>query len=173
MLGHDCEALTQDGDGVEVTVRNLTDGTARSIRGGYVMAADGGSSQIRSRLDAGFVGRTYEDRWVIIDTKVHRGWDSVDRLRFYCDPVRPAVDRPTPLGHHRWEFPVLPGEDEQTLVSHDYIWQLPRRYGRTPGRRRDSPRRRPQPPRALRRTLAGRPGVPRRRRRARDAAVDR
>jgi 3-(3-hydroxy-phenyl)propionate hydroxylase len=27
---------------------------------------------------------------------------------------------------------VLPGEDEQTLVSHDYIWQLLRRHGRTP-----------------------------------------
>jgi 3-(3-hydroxy-phenyl)propionate hydroxylase len=97
-----------------------------------VIAADGGSSQVRSRLDVGFVGRTYEDRWVVIDTKVHRGWDSVDRLRFHCDPARPAVDCPTPLGHHRWEFPVLPGDDEQALVSHDYIWQLLRRYGRTP-----------------------------------------
>jgi 3-(3-hydroxy-phenyl)propionate hydroxylase len=132
LLGHDCEALTQDGDGVEITVRNLSDDTVRSIRGGYVIAADGGSSRIRSHFDVGFVGRTYEDRWVVIDTKVHRGWDSVDRLRFHCDPARPAVDCPTPLGHHRWEFPVLPGEDEQTLVSHDYIWQLLRRYGRTP-----------------------------------------
>jgi 3-(3-hydroxy-phenyl)propionate hydroxylase len=96
-----------------------------------VIAADGDSSQIRSRLDVGFVGRTYEDRWVVIDTKVHRGWDSVDRLRFHCDPARPAVDCPTPLGHHRWEFPVLPGENEQALVSYDYIWQLLRRYGRT------------------------------------------
>ncbi len=27
---------------------------------------------------------------------------------------------------------MLPGEDEQTLVSHEYIWQLLRRHGRTP-----------------------------------------
>ena len=27
---------------------------------------------------------------------------------------------------------MLPGEDEQTLVSHEYIWQLLRRPGRTP-----------------------------------------
>jgi 3-(3-hydroxy-phenyl)propionate hydroxylase len=132
VLAHDCEDVAQDGDGVEVTVRNLDDETVRTIRGAYVIAADGGSSPIRTRLNVGFIGRTYEDRWVVIDTKVRRGWDSVDRLRFHCDPARPAVDCPTPLGHHRWEFPVLPGEDEQTLVSHDYIWRLLSRYGRTP-----------------------------------------
>jgi 3-(3-hydroxy-phenyl)propionate hydroxylase len=132
LFAHECRDVAQDGDGVTVTVQNLDDDTVRTIRGAYVIAADGGSSPIRTRLNVGFVGRTYEDKWVVIDTKIHRGWDSVDRLRFHCDPARPAVDCPTPLGHHRWEFPVLPGEDEQTLVSHEYIWQLLRRHGRTP-----------------------------------------
>ena len=132
LFAHECQDVAQDGDGVEVTVQNLDDETVRTIRGAYVIAADGGSSPIRTRLNVGFVGRTYEDKWVVIDTKIHRGWDSVDRLRFQCDPARPAVDCPTPLGHHRWEFPVLPGEDEQSLVSHEYIWQLLRRHGRTP-----------------------------------------
>jgi 3-(3-hydroxy-phenyl)propionate hydroxylase len=132
LFAHECQHVAQDGDGVEVTVQNINDETVRAIRGAYLIAADGGSSPIRTRLNVGFIGRTYEDKWVVIDTKVHRGWDSVDRLRFHCDPARPAVDCPTPMGHHRWEFPVLPGEDEQALVSHEYIWQLLRRHGRTP-----------------------------------------
>ncbi|MEH0841201.1 bifunctional 3-(3-hydroxy-phenyl)propionate/3-hydroxycinnamic acid hydroxylase [Micromonospora sp. CPCC 205711] len=132
LLGHECEAVEQDSDSVTVTARDLTDDTLRTLRGAYLIAADGGSSPIRTQLGTGFDGRTYHDRWVVIDTKVKRDWDTVDRLRFHCDPARPAVDCPTPLGHHRWEFPVLPGEDEQNLVSHDYIWRLLRRYGRTP-----------------------------------------
>lgn len=55
----------------------------------------------------GYEGRTYEDRWVVVDTEMLRPWPDHDRLRFRCDPVRPAVDCPTPLGHHRWEFPIL------------------------------------------------------------------
>ncbi|WP_446219435.1 bifunctional 3-(3-hydroxy-phenyl)propionate/3-hydroxycinnamic acid hydroxylase MhpA [Micromonospora sp. IBHARD004] len=132
LLGHDCQLVEQDSDTVTVTVRDLTDDAVRALRAAYLIAADGGSSPIRTGLGVGFDGRTYHDRWVVIDTKVKRGWDTVDRLRFHCDPARPAVDCPTPLGHHRWEFPVLPGEDEQDLVSHDYIWRLLRRYGRTP-----------------------------------------
>jgi 3-(3-hydroxy-phenyl)propionate hydroxylase len=132
LLGHDSEATVQDDAGVAVTARNLADDSVRTLRGAYVIAADGGSSRTRVRLGVGFDGRTYQDKWVVIDTKVRRGWDTVDRLRFHCDPTRPAVDCPTPLGHHRWEFPVLPGEDENVLVSHDYIWRLLSRYGRSP-----------------------------------------
>lgn len=89
-----------------------------------MIAADGGSSPTRSRLGIGFEGRTYEDRWVVIDTKVLREWSDVDRLRFHCNPARPAVDCPTPLGHHRWEFPVLPGDDEAELVTEGAVRRL-------------------------------------------------
>ncbi|NED65035.1 FAD-binding monooxygenase, partial [Streptomyces sp. SID10244] len=37
---------------------------------------------------------------------------------------RPTVDCPTPLGHHRWEFPVRDGEDENHLVTHQAIWSI-------------------------------------------------
>jgi 3-(3-hydroxy-phenyl)propionate hydroxylase len=125
--GHECTDVTEVAGGVQAEVEGVG-----PLRGAYLIAADGGSSPIRTKLKVGFEGRTYEDRWVVVDTKVHRGWDSVDRLRFHCDPARPAVDCPTPLDHHRWEFPVLSGEDETKLVSHNYIWQLLRHHGRTP-----------------------------------------
>jgi len=56
-------------------------------------------------------------------------WPDHDRLRFHCDPARPAVDRPTPLGHHRWEFPILPDDDERRLTSDDAVYDLVSRYG--------------------------------------------
>ncbi|TCK27643.1 bifunctional 3-(3-hydroxy-phenyl)propionate/3-hydroxycinnamic acid hydroxylase [Pseudonocardia endophytica] len=128
-LGHDCVGIAQDDDGVELSVRpagpvDAAATPAWTCRSSYVIAADGGSSAIRSCLGIGFEGRTYTERWVVIDTKVRRPWPEVDRLRFHCDPERPAVDCPTPLGHHRWEFPVQDGDDEQRLTSTDGVYEL-------------------------------------------------
>ncbi|MFC0437068.1 bifunctional 3-(3-hydroxy-phenyl)propionate/3-hydroxycinnamic acid hydroxylase [Kutzneria buriramensis] len=129
LLEHECLRLRQDADGVELL---LADGEQlKRVRASWVVAADGGSSPTRGQLGIGFDGRTYETRWVVIDTEVNREWPDHDRLRFHCDPRRPAVDCPTPLGHHRWEFPVLPGEDEQELVSDAAVWRLLGRQGIT------------------------------------------
>ncbi|MCD0453010.1 bifunctional 3-(3-hydroxy-phenyl)propionate/3-hydroxycinnamic acid hydroxylase [Actinocorallia sp. API 0066] len=130
LLEHECLRLRQDGDHVELTLFG-SDDSVRRLRASYVIAADGGSSLTRAQLNIGYEGRTYEDRWIVIDTEMLKPWPGHDRLRFRCDPTRPAVDCPTPLGHHRWEFPVLPGEDEARLVSEEAIWALLARYGIT------------------------------------------
>jgi 3-(3-hydroxy-phenyl)propionate hydroxylase len=129
LLRHECLRLRQDADGVELTVIDTDSDSVRRLRAAYVVAADGGSSLTRAQLNVGYEGRTYEDRWVVIDTEILKPWPDHDRLRFRCDPVRPAVDCPTPLGHHRWEFPILPGDDEHHLTSDDAIYALVARYG--------------------------------------------
>ncbi|MEU9410216.1 bifunctional 3-(3-hydroxy-phenyl)propionate/3-hydroxycinnamic acid hydroxylase [Streptomyces sp. NPDC048281] len=128
LLGHECLRLRQDTDGVELTVAGADD-SVRRLRARYAIAADGGSSLARAQLNVGYEGRTYEDRWVVVDTEMLKPWPDHDRLRFRCDPQRPAVDCPTPLGHHRWEFPVLPGDDEKHLTTHDAIHAMVSRYG--------------------------------------------
>ena len=55
-------------------------------------------SPTRGQLGVGYTGRTYTERWVVIDTKVITEWDGHDRLRFHCNPGRP--DRR--LSHSRW-----------------------------------------------------------------------
>ncbi|MGD1216861.1 bifunctional 3-(3-hydroxy-phenyl)propionate/3-hydroxycinnamic acid hydroxylase [Streptomyces krungchingensis] len=129
LLGHECLRVRQDDDGVELTVLDVESEAVRRLRATYVIAADGGSSLTRAQLNIGYEGRTYEDRWVVIDTKMLKPWPDHDRLRFHCDPGRPAVDCPTPLGHHRWEFPILPGDDEKELTTEDAVHRLVARYG--------------------------------------------
>ncbi|MFD4600719.1 bifunctional 3-(3-hydroxy-phenyl)propionate/3-hydroxycinnamic acid hydroxylase [Streptomyces sp. NPDC058464] len=144
LLRHECLRLRQDAEGVELTVVGVggpTDDSAggsgdgsggdsvRRLRARYVIAADGGSSLTRAQLNVGYEGRTYEDRWVVVDTEMLKPWPDHDRLRFRCDPARPAVDCPTPLGHHRWEFPILPGDDEKQLTTDDAIHAMVSRYG--------------------------------------------
>ncbi|MFF4250658.1 bifunctional 3-(3-hydroxy-phenyl)propionate/3-hydroxycinnamic acid hydroxylase [Streptomyces sp. NPDC001663] len=128
LLRHECLRLRQDGGGVELTVVGADD-SVRRLHTKYVIAADGGSSLTRAQLNIGYEGKTYEDRWVVIDTEMLKPWPDHDRLRFRCDPARPAVDCPTPLGHHRWEFPILPGDDETYLTTDEAIYSMVSRYG--------------------------------------------
>ena len=102
-----------------------------------------------------------------------REWDAHDRLRFHCNPARPTVDCPTPLGHHRWEYPARASEDEQELLTDDAIWKVLNDQGITEENVKISAGSDLQPPCTRRRPLAARPGLPGRRCRACDAAVDR
>lgn len=124
LLEHECLRLIQHPDCVELMLADLTRDKFKRIRASYVIAADGGSSAIRGQLGIGFSGRTYSERWIVIDAKVLKEWPGHDRLRFHCNPARPTVDCPTPLGHHRWEFPVRDEEDEKQFLTEEAIWNM-------------------------------------------------
>ena len=131
LIEHECLRVIQRADHVELMLADLNVDEFRRIRASYVIAADGGSSAIRGQLGVGFGGRTYGERWIVIDTKVLKEWPGHDRLRFHCNPERPTVDCPTPLGHHRWEFPVRDEEHERDLLTEDAIWKVLRAQGIT------------------------------------------
>ncbi len=124
LLEHEYLRLTEHPDAVELTLSDLSTGQQKTIRATYVIASDGGSSSIRAHLGIGFSGQTYSERWIVIDTKVINEWPGHDLLRFHCNPARPTVDCPTPLGHHRWEFPVRDEENEDDLLNEEAIWKV-------------------------------------------------
>jgi 3-(3-hydroxy-phenyl)propionate hydroxylase len=109
LLEHECLRVANADSWVELMLADLRADTVKRLRASYVIAADGGSSPARGLLGIAYTGRTYTERWVVIDTKVIREWEGHDRLRFHCNPARPTVDCPTPLGHHRWEYPARAG----------------------------------------------------------------
>ncbi|MFB7859828.1 bifunctional 3-(3-hydroxy-phenyl)propionate/3-hydroxycinnamic acid hydroxylase [Rhodococcus qingshengii] len=131
LLEHECLRIRQDENDVELLLADLRVDAFKRIRASYVIAADGGSSPARGQLGIGYEGKTFRERWVVIDTKVLNAWPGHDSLRFHCDPARPTVDCPTPLGHHRWEFPVRDGEDEKELVTDAAIWNVLNNQGIT------------------------------------------
>ncbi len=124
LLEHECLRIVPKGEAVELMLADLSTDTFKRFHASYVIAADGGSSPTRGQLGVGYTGRTYTERWVVIDTKVLKEWDAHDRLRFHCDPARPTVDCPTPLGHHRWEYPARASEDDQELLREEAIWKV-------------------------------------------------
>jgi 3-(3-hydroxy-phenyl)propionate hydroxylase len=124
LLEHECLRVVPKGDEVELMLADLRTDTFKRVHASYVVAAEGGSSPTRGQLGIGYSGRTDTERWVVIDTKVLKEWDAHDRLRFHCNPARPTVDCPTPLGHHRWEYPARDTEDEQELLREEAIWKV-------------------------------------------------
>ena len=124
LLEHECLRVLNKGDEVELMLADLRTDTFKRLRASYVIASDGGSSPTRGQLGIGYSGRTYAERWVVIDTKVLKEWNAHDRLRFHANPSRPTVDCPTPLGHHRWEYPARTEEDEQDLLREEAIWKV-------------------------------------------------
>lgn len=131
MLEHECLRVVNKGDHVELMLADLRSDLFKRVRARYVIAADGGSSPTRGQLGVGYSGKTYTERWVVIDTEVIKEWDAHDRLRFHCNPARPTVDCPTPLGHHRWEYPARSGESDENLVSDEAVWKVLNEQGIT------------------------------------------
>lgn len=131
VLERECLRANNCGDHVELLVADLRSDNLERITASYVIAADGGSSPTRGTLGVGYTGRTYSERWVVIDTLVKQQWADHDRLRFHCDPDQPMVDCPTPLGHHRWEFPARTTEDESVLTSDESVWRVLHQHGIT------------------------------------------
>lgn len=111
---HSVEALEQSADGVVVSVRTPT-GTLRKVRSTYLLACDGGRSTIRHLLNIPLQGRTFAQKWLIIDS-ISNG-DPSAVIKVFCNPQRPAVSIPAPHHGRRWEFMLLPGETEKEMLE--------------------------------------------------------
>ena len=90
-------------------------GQAASVLAQYAVDCSGGASQIRKQAGIGFAGTTYREKWLVIDVE---GDDYLGcEIKFFCDPKRPAVTLPVSKNRRRWEFLVMPGDNETELAS--------------------------------------------------------
>jgi 3-(3-hydroxy-phenyl)propionate hydroxylase len=122
-LHFSCEVtdLTENADHIAVT---FTDpgGKTHLVKAQYVVAADGGRSPTRESLGIQMLGSTYEQDWIVIDTK--NDPDQGDFSHFYCSNKRPHVSIPAPFGGRRYEFMLLPGETHEQVLDPDFVAKL-------------------------------------------------
>jgi 3-(3-hydroxy-phenyl)propionate hydroxylase len=112
--------VRQDADGVDLTVSD-PDGE-HVVRAGYVVGADGGSSDIRKSLGFKFVGTSASANWVVIDIRN----DPLGRPGAYvcADPQRPYVSISIPHGIRRFEFMLTPEESEEEAMTDEFVASL-------------------------------------------------
>jgi 3-(3-hydroxy-phenyl)propionate hydroxylase len=121
LWSHEVLGLTQDADGVEVSVKT-PDGGTQSWRGRYLIAADGGRSVVRKTLGIDFPGFTWEERFIIATTKFDFGRPEAGGYHYrnyvahpeqWCALIKVAGDDMSGL----WRILLPTGQDE----ADDYV----------------------------------------------------
>lgn len=123
-LGVECTGLTQDADGVTLTV------AGRPVRARWALAADGGSSGLRAQLGVALEDLGFDEPWLVVDVMVNeRGLAKLPVTSVqYCEPQRPCSLVIGPGNHRRWEISLQPGEDPKEAATPEGTWQLLARW---------------------------------------------
>lgn len=126
--------LEQGSGGVDVAYDQ--DGIAQQLTARWVIACDGARSPVRKALGVGLNDLDFEEPWLVVDAEVEGPVtfpelsgvpDAADLQRLsvmMCDPVRPATIVPGRGNHRRWEFMLLPHEDDAEMMRPENVAAL-------------------------------------------------
>lgn len=123
------ETLVQTKSRVIVCAGTAT-GAYQKIGCSYLLACDGGSSTIRSLLGIPMQGVTYPQKWLVVDCIDNETAPALAKC--FCNPGRPAVTIPTPHHGRRWEFMLLPRENEKEMLRQENTIALIQQSGGSP-----------------------------------------
>ena len=110
--------------GDEVVARFETSNGLQSVRGRYLVGADGASSRVRTLIDASVEDLHFDEPWLVIDTIVQDPSRLPDINLQICDPARPTTCVMMGAGRHRWEFMLAPHETPEQALSEEFISTL-------------------------------------------------
>ncbi len=130
LFGWTLESFAQNDGAVVYQLRNA-DGDVRNGRAGFLVGCDGAASKVRSDLGLSLEGRTFAERWLIVDLEASPspGPDTV----VFCDARRPCIALPGPNSTRRFEFKLLPGERPDDFLEAENVAKLLEDHGAAPG----------------------------------------
>jgi 3-(3-hydroxy-phenyl)propionate hydroxylase len=122
-FGHTLTSFTQDANGVSVTL--ATKDGDRTVKGSWLIGADGGRSAVRKGLDVEFEGFTWPELFVVVSTPYDFGQHGFALNCYIADPVEWGalfkVPDAGPPGLWRLAYPVNPEESEDVLLSPERV----------------------------------------------------
>ncbi|HCP79445.1 MAG: hypothetical protein CML16_13330 [Pusillimonas sp.] len=123
LFGHECVGFTQDNDGVTVKIKS-GDAT-QEVRASYLIGADGARSIVRKTADIEFEGFTWPERFLVFATTFDLKSVGFTGNAYIADPDEWAAifvqPHNGPPGIYRVAFPIQPDQDEETVLSDDYV----------------------------------------------------
>ncbi|NUP73528.1 MAG: monooxygenase, partial [Sinomonas sp.] len=120
-FNHEVTSIADSPEGVTLTVHGPQGPSSLTAR--WVIACDGGRSFTRGALGIGLEGSTQVEKWVVVDLRNVPG-EPEHFAEFHCNGRRPVVVVPGVGGRCRYEFMLLPGDDEAEILSHESIARL-------------------------------------------------
>jgi 3-(3-hydroxy-phenyl)propionate hydroxylase len=122
-FGHTLTGFTQNADGVSVTF--ATEGGDRTVKGSWLIGADGGRSAVRKGLDVEFEGFTWPELFVVVSTPHDFAQHGFALNCYIADPIEWGalfkVPDDGPPGLWRLAYPVNPDESEEVLLSPERV----------------------------------------------------
>jgi 3-(3-hydroxy-phenyl)propionate hydroxylase len=122
-FGHALTGYTQDSNGVTVTF--ATAGGEKTIKGSWLIGADGGRSVVRKGLDVEFEGFTWPELFVVVSTPYDFSQHGFALNCYIADPIEWGalfkVPDEGPPGLWRLAYPVNPEESEDVLLSPERV----------------------------------------------------
>ncbi|MFV2175509.1 bifunctional 3-(3-hydroxy-phenyl)propionate/3-hydroxycinnamic acid hydroxylase [Actinomadura sp. LOL_016] len=128
LVGHEAERITDTGDDVEVTARDLRTGSPVTVRSRYLVGADGGRSLTRRAIGAEYEDYGLNQPWIVADFQALPSADLPEINTHYADPVSPAIYIHVVRDIRRFEFRAAPGEDLENATDPDVIWRRVSRW---------------------------------------------
>jgi 3-(3-hydroxy-phenyl)propionate hydroxylase len=118
---HEATEISQDANGVRVVVRT-PDNNTRIISASYLVGSDGGRSLVRKSLGVSWEGKSDPTRWLVVDARN----DPIGTPNAFviCDWRRPYVSIALPHGIRRFEFMLLPKEDEEEMTKPERVTEV-------------------------------------------------
>jgi 2-polyprenyl-6-methoxyphenol hydroxylase-like FAD-dependent oxidoreductase len=100
-------------------------GVTRVARGRFLVGADGANSFVRASVGEPIEDLGFTTRWLHVDSKVNPvGCGKITRVAQYCEPSRPYMCMPMGKSHYRFEFMVMPDDDEAELLKPETAWRF-------------------------------------------------
>jgi 3-(3-hydroxy-phenyl)propionate hydroxylase len=94
-----------------------------AVRCKWLVACDGGRSPTRTQMGIVLEGSTQVERWIVIDV-VNSQHAPEPFSQFHCNGRRPCVIVPGVKGRCRYEFMLLPGDDEEGVLKPESVIRL-------------------------------------------------
>lgn len=128
-LRHEVTQVTDHGDQVALTVRDLNAGQDHQVHARYVVGCDGARSPLRHAMGSTMVDLGLKQPWLVFDVRLKDGAPPrPDHTVQYCDPARPMTWCNVTGNRRRWEIMVLPSDDPAELVKPETLWKLVGRW---------------------------------------------
>lgn len=133
-VGWEAQDFAEVGDAVELRIARTTvvPGQPRpvatdettTLRGRYLVAADGANSAMRNRLGIERDDFGFNEKWLVVDARKKRDLTFDFDCGQICDPRRPVTILPLGRRHRRWEWALLPGETPADLEQPEKAWEF-------------------------------------------------
>lgn len=137
--GFALDALVDDGSTVSAIIRPHTglepiaDGQPQTLRVAYVVGCDGANSTVRSLLGLETTDLDFNRDWLVVDVIPHTPLTWVPYACQHLDPARPTTLVPAGPGRRRWEFMIMPTDDQDDVDTEENAWRLLKPWEVHPG----------------------------------------